>query len=243
MPEGRPQLDLSASGRFSGAVQIRDVRLRSSFFSADDVDIDTGGFHTEYFAEVKDLTPDTLTVGVGFRLADHRSGHEDADDDADASELSGFGDYDITYDILGEVDPADAVSFAWINGVMNAWSYWRQLAHSMLLTMGLPAVIVPVFRVETEALGRSPVDRAAATDGPPREPRPPASDAAAKEARPRTSAKKTTGTTGAKRGPAKRTAASAVTQNPARKAAATGTPTKKAPSKKAAAKKAGPSQP
>jgi len=156
MAETRPKIDLAASGRFSGAVQILDVRLKSSFFTAEATDLELEGFHTEYFADVTELSDKRLTVTVSFRLADHRAGHEETDGPVtdDAVELSAFADFEVTYELVGKVDPADAESFAWINCVMNAWSYWRTLTHNMLVSMGLPASVVPVFRVENEALGR-----------------------------------------------------------------------------------------
>jgi hypothetical protein len=187
---GRPPVDLAASGRASGAVQIRDVRLRSSFFRTNRHDMDTAGFHTEYFAEVVERSDTTLVIGVGFRLADHRDGHEDmpvSETSEAAPDLSAFADFEIIYDIVSEnLHDDDTTSFAWINGVMNAWSYWRTLVHTQLLAMGLPKVIVPVFRVPVAAIPGSesprkeprapaPKRRAAVTapaaDGPPRKAR------------------------------------------------------------------------
>jgi hypothetical protein len=37
--------------------------------------------------------------------------------------------------------------FAEMNGVFNAWPYWREFVQSATVRMGLPALTIPVFRV------------------------------------------------------------------------------------------------
>ena len=37
--------------------------------------------------------------------------------------------------------------FAKMNGVFNAWPYWREYVQNVTVRMGLPALTVPVFRV------------------------------------------------------------------------------------------------
>jgi len=36
--------------------------------------------------------------------------------------------------------------FAEVNGPYNAWPYWRELVHSVTGRVGLPGIVVPVFR-------------------------------------------------------------------------------------------------
>ena len=38
-------------------------------------------------------------------------------------------------------------SFATLNGTYNAWPYWREFVQSVTSRMGLPPLIVPVFRL------------------------------------------------------------------------------------------------
>lgn len=38
-------------------------------------------------------------------------------------------------------------AFAMTNGVYNAWPYWREYVQSTTTRMGLPPIIVPVFRL------------------------------------------------------------------------------------------------
>jgi len=37
--------------------------------------------------------------------------------------------------------------FADMNGVYNAWPYWRELVQSTIARMGLPTLVLPVFRI------------------------------------------------------------------------------------------------
>ena len=41
----------------------------------------------------------------------------------------------------------DLSKFANINGVYNAWPYWRELIQNLSLRMGLPPLVLPVFRI------------------------------------------------------------------------------------------------
>ncbi len=37
-------------------------------------------------------------------------------------------------------------AFAMTNGIFNAWPYWREFAQNTIARMGLPPIMVPVFR-------------------------------------------------------------------------------------------------
>jgi hypothetical protein len=45
------------------------------------------------------------------------------------------------------LDPEDLEHFAFVNATFNAWPYWRELAQSMTQRMGIPPVVVPVFKI------------------------------------------------------------------------------------------------
>jgi hypothetical protein len=53
-------------------------------------------------------------------------------------------------------------AFGELNGVYNAWPYWRECVQSTLARMGLPTIVVPVFRPTVESVPRSVVSPAAA---------------------------------------------------------------------------------
>jgi preprotein translocase subunit SecB len=37
--------------------------------------------------------------------------------------------------------------FANLNGIYNAWPYWRELVQNIIVRMGLPSLSIPVFRI------------------------------------------------------------------------------------------------
>lgn len=41
----------------------------------------------------------------------------------------------------------ELAAFGRINGVFNAWPYWRELVHASLARMDMPTLTVPVFRL------------------------------------------------------------------------------------------------
>ena len=47
---------------------------------------------------------------------------------------------------LGEFTDEQIEAFAKTSGIYNAWPYWREFAQSTAARMGLPPVMVPVFR-------------------------------------------------------------------------------------------------
>ena len=42
-------------------------------------------------------------------------------------------------------------AFSFMNGIYNAWPYWRELVHSSLSRMGLPPLQIPVFTTQNIA--------------------------------------------------------------------------------------------
>lgn len=46
---------------------------------------------------------------------------------------------------------ADLTAFAKVNGVFNAWPYFREIVQAATLRMDLPAVVLPVYRVPQPA--------------------------------------------------------------------------------------------
>ena len=47
---------------------------------------------------------------------------------------------------VGDLPAANLRAFAETNGVFNAWPYWREFAQSMAARMGIPRLVIPVFR-------------------------------------------------------------------------------------------------
>ena len=58
-------------------------------------------------------------------------------------------DFELVYE-LGEPDKlseSDLEQFALVNGKLHAWPYWRELAQSISVRMGLPALMIPTFKI------------------------------------------------------------------------------------------------
>jgi hypothetical protein len=49
-------------------------------------------------------------------------------------------------DLTG-IEQGDEEYFAWTNGMLHAWPYWREIAQSMTLRMGLVPLVVGTFKI------------------------------------------------------------------------------------------------
>ncbi len=48
---------------------------------------------------------------------------------------------------LAGIEDGDEVYFAWTNGMLHAWPYWREIAQSTTLRMGLPPLLAGTFKI------------------------------------------------------------------------------------------------
>jgi hypothetical protein len=48
---------------------------------------------------------------------------------------------------LSEISPEQVAAFGQANGIYNAWPYWREFVQAMTTRMGLPPLVIPVFRL------------------------------------------------------------------------------------------------
>jgi hypothetical protein len=171
-----PALDSAAAGRVARCVQIEDVQLTGCFFLLQKklTSEELAGYHTAYMAGVKDLTDESLEIGIMFALADHGPGtghHQDDDGDMDMEHVMeqpfvATADYVVTYRVTSDtIDRGNLDSFARINGIFNAWPYWRERVHGITNDMGLPKLVVPVFRVPLVAHSVSPKPRPSKAGG------------------------------------------------------------------------------
>lgn len=61
----------------------------------------------------------------------------------------------------GDVDsiaPELVQDFAELNGIYNAWPYWRELAQNLMARIGLYGIVVPVFRIASDENEERPND-------------------------------------------------------------------------------------
>ena len=67
-------------------------------------------------------------------------------EDANAARI--WSRFEIRYSVPQEIELNEGLleEFAKSNGVFNAWAYWREFIQSTLVRMGLPAVLLPLYR-------------------------------------------------------------------------------------------------
>ena len=138
------------------SVQIDDVRLvegiSKTTISAEQMV--PGQLVIQHDAEVAATLPGRFTVRASL-VARVVPQSVTSDDPPLGSEVMVFGAvHELTY----LVPPNKTYShetltqFAKLNGVFNAWPYWRHFVQSATVDMGLPRIVMPVFRGD---LGRS----------------------------------------------------------------------------------------
>lgn len=122
-----------------------------------------------------DTTLDPLHIPDELEFSQaYRAGYElhDADNDVivvDAEfKFDGMGSdgpvvmlaatFRLTYTLEGaETFPADAMDhFAELNGIYNAWPYWRELVQTVTGRVGVASVTLPVFRPPVRVLEEEP---------------------------------------------------------------------------------------
>jgi glycine cleavage system transcriptional repressor len=148
-------LDPVATGQIAASVQIKDVRLQNSFFQLDRnvSDEDLTAYQTGYFAEVVAVQEKQLVIAVGFqlvlRLAEEAPTAVTTATSLDSQPLKASALFHIDYGFHWKDSKpglSDLQNFAEVNAVFNSWPYWRQLVQSMLPSMGVHKLVIPVFR-------------------------------------------------------------------------------------------------
>jgi hypothetical protein len=148
-------------------VQIENVRvveanLRTSIRPSDDPEALEADVRRN--ARVVQLPDDgVFIVRVDFAFTAHRESETDQEDRKSktlaTAAIAVTVSFEVNYRIPANASaPEDALKeFAQINGIFNAWPYFREFVHAALARMGLPPFILPVYRLgmpKTEAKGK-----------------------------------------------------------------------------------------
>jgi preprotein translocase subunit SecB len=66
-----------------------------------------------------------------------------------APEIQIDGSYELIYSVPDNTDltQAEVEAFAETNALLNCWPYWRELVQSTIARMGLPPLVLPLFRL------------------------------------------------------------------------------------------------
>ena len=143
-----PRMDLAL--QVSDRVQIQDVRLTGCNCRVDPrafAPPHPPRFKASFAREAStQVGPDLarIAVLVRFRFSAIREAEEKHGPCVHIEAM-----FLVTYAAEGltELGPEHFNSFGAINGVFNAWPYWRELLHNLTLRMGLPAFVLPVLRI------------------------------------------------------------------------------------------------
>lgn len=144
-----PPVDLS---RLIGAVQIESVRVVEAHLrTAVRSPLEAGPIEGKIGrrAKVKRMPENgAFVVRVDFAFGAHPAG------DSSSSNGQAVIAVDVSFE-LAYVIPADLKvtkaelnEFATLNGIFNAWPYFREFVHAALARMGLPPITIPVYRLK-----------------------------------------------------------------------------------------------
>jgi preprotein translocase subunit SecB len=151
-------------------VQILDVRLVGSKLKcniASDAVLPAAVQLKYGFKVGHRYQPETQRLGVLVTfLVTAREGDGKDESDIFAVEAA----FALEYGISGDesVHPAEVAAFAKLNGLYNAWPYWREYVQSTVSRMGLPPVVLPVLTAGTiEKMVREDEEQAGSKDSEP----------------------------------------------------------------------------
>ena len=95
-----------------------------------------------------------FVIRVDFAFTAHRMGGEEEQAEKksradDAAAIVVAVSFEATYRIPATASAPENVlnEFAELNGIFNAWPYFREFVHAALARMGLPPFILPVYRL------------------------------------------------------------------------------------------------
>jgi hypothetical protein len=100
---------------------------------------------------------DVQSAGEDDDTESQGSARSEEDDDENGDEVSTHDvDIRLVFDLHYHLhepsnfpDDEELDAFAKINSVFNAWPYWRELAQSTSVRMGIPPIVIPLLTVRT----------------------------------------------------------------------------------------------
>lgn len=142
--------NLQLARQVSRAVQIENVVLRraevEAFFEPNALPPElalVNGFRSEYQVH-RSEDSQKLSVIVDFKF-EAREAVSDEPGEV-VADLSATFHLLYSLPLEFEADENCFEHFASVNGVYNAWPYWRELVQTSTGRIGLPGVVLPVFR-------------------------------------------------------------------------------------------------
>lgn len=150
------QVQVSKENQFEHAVQVaKRVRIVNIFMSESfthrfpKVDLDDDGIRLSndpyQIAIGRNDEKNRFITAISFRLVPIKN-----DQPIDPAPLLIEATFVLTYtiDSFDEVTNEDLKDFAAVNGVFNAWPYWREFVQNMTMRMSLPSpLVIPLLKL------------------------------------------------------------------------------------------------
>jgi len=136
---------VALSLKISDNIEIKDVRvIESSFKQTPNANVGSKSVEIDNTANVElDADNKFIFVIADFNLNAFVKNNEKPVVMINASFLL---TYDYKDEFVGFPDEAFK-KFAEMNGMYNAWPYWREFVQNATVRMGLPSLTIPVFRL------------------------------------------------------------------------------------------------
>lgn len=140
---------LVTPNRVIAAVQLEDVRLRAGSFSrrvSSPAEAGRVTVEISHSAHAEPLSEKSAFLVVFTGNAALRPAESSSKEPA----LEAHVEIELRYGHPEGMDfqPDELEAFANLNGVFNAWPYFREFVQSVTTRMGLPPFVLPVFRVQ-----------------------------------------------------------------------------------------------
>jgi hypothetical protein len=134
--------------RLIAVVELEDVRLVEATAKAGVRSREEAG-EIELSAIHSARAPQGIREGIFYVLTSLEVRITSADAEQKKQPLALRVEYELKYRVPADfkATKAEISSFAKVNGVYNAWPYFREYVQSTMLRMNLPPVILPVYRI------------------------------------------------------------------------------------------------
>lgn len=134
-----------------GSVQLAGVKLceLTAAGNLPENGVRNASVEIAYSARVKDRSSDRFVATATITVRMTRQGGGKKAARRGRTTLSLQAAFDLLYELpkAKEFSAAALSHFANVNGVYNAWPYWRELVQNTSVRMGLPPLVLPVFRI------------------------------------------------------------------------------------------------
>jgi len=151
MPENTERTDeakdrMAQVARVAKDVELKDIRV-ITFSAKQSPELIRGQMDVQQAVSTEataDAEAREIRVIARFTADAHPSGEQEG-----AVAVSVAVTFELAYEseVVEELSEDALDAFGAVNGVYNAWPYWREFIQNTTARMGLPPLIIPVFRL------------------------------------------------------------------------------------------------